>query len=248
MKGLSNKANAKLLDPWGRMRRGLLARLWPQQCFVCGGRAGLTVVCQACEDMLPWHDSPSCPVCALPVPDGQTCGRCLKRPPHFDATLAAFEYEHPVREMIMALKFGAAFTVSDMLISALLAVASEADDLSADIIVPMPLHRQRMAERGFNQSMELARGVGRALDLPVRAQLLVRDADTRHQAGMPLRQRIKNVRGAFRCVESIAGKRVLVIDDVMTSGATLNELARTLKLAGAAQVSNLVVARTLRSK
>jgi ComF family protein len=244
MKGLSNQA----VKPLWRASRGLLARLWPQKCFVCGGRAGLTVVCAACEDILPWHDCPSCPSCALPVPQGQTCGRCLKHPPHFDATLAAFEYEHPVREMIMALKFGAAFAVRDMLVSGLLAVVSDAGDMKADLIVPMPLHRLRIAERGFNQSMELARGVGPALDVPVMPRLVERDVDTRHQTGMPLRQRIKNVRGAFRCVESIAGKRVLVIDDVMTSGATLNELARTLKLAGAAHVSNLVVARTLRSK
>jgi len=244
MKGLSNQS----ANPLARAGRGLLARVWPQQCFVCGSRAGLTVMCAACEDILPWHHSPACPSCALPVPQGQTCGRCLRHPPHFDVTLAAFEYEHPVREMIMALKFGAAFVVRDMLVSALLAVASDADALQADLIVPMPLHRLRMAERGFNQSMELARGVGGALGLPVLPQLVERDVDTRHQTGMPLRQRIKNVRGAFRCVESIAGKRVLVIDDVMTSGATLNELARTLKLAGAAHVSNLVVARTLRSK
>jgi ComF family protein len=244
MKGLSNQ----LVKPFGRVSRGLLARLWPQQCFVCGGRAGLTVVCAACEDILPWHDGSSCPSCALPVPAGQTCGRCLKHPPFFDTTLAAFEYEHPVREMVMALKFGAAFAVRDMLVSALLAVASDAGKLQADMIVPMPLHRQRIAERGFNQSMELARGVAQGLALPVMPYLLERDVDTRHQAGMPLPQRIKNVRGAFRCVESIVGKRVLVIDDVMTSGATLNELARTLKLAGAAYVTNLVVARTLRSK
>jgi ComF family protein len=244
MKGLSNQT----LDSLGRAGRGLLTKLWPQTCFVCGGQAGLTVVCVACEDLLPWHDSPHCPSCALPVPQGQVCGRCQKHPPHFDATLAAFEYEHPVREMIMALKFGAAFAVRDMLVSALLAVASDVEAMQADLIVPMPLHRQRMAERGFNQSMELARGVGQALGVPVMPQLVARDVDTRHQAGMPLRQRIKNMRGAFRCVEPIHGKRVLVIDDVMTSGATLDELARTLKLAGAAYVINLVVARTLRSK
>ncbi|HSD36507.1 MAG TPA: ComF family protein [Rhodocyclaceae bacterium] len=244
MKGLSNHA----ANPLARAGRGLLSRFWPQQCFVCGGRAGLTVVCAACEDILPWHDCPACPSCALPVPQGQTCGRCLRHPPHFDTTLAAFEYEHPVREMVMALKFGAGFAVRDMLVSALLAVVSDIDDLQADLVVPMPLHRQRIAERGFNQSMELARGVGRVLGLPVLPQLVERDVDTRHQAGAPLRQRIKNVRGAFRCVEAIVGKRVLVIDDVMTSGATLNELARTLKLAGATQVNNLVVARTLRSK
>jgi predicted amidophosphoribosyltransferase len=112
----------------------------------------------------------------------------------------------------------------------------------------MPLHRQRIAERGFNQSMELARGVGQALGLPVRPLLVERDMNTPHQAGLPVKQRKRNLRGAFRCVGPVADQHVLLIDDVMTSGATLDELARTLKLAGAARVSNLVVARTLRSK
>ena len=204
-------------------------------------------MCAACEGSLPRHAAACCPFCALPTPEAQTCGQCLRRPPHFDATLAVFAYEHPVREMVLALKFGPAFSVCEVLTRGLVAVAREAGDLQASCIVPMPLHRQRMAERGFNQSMELARGVGRELDLLVKPLLVERDLNTPHQSGLPFRQRKKNVRGAFRCVESVAGQHVLVIDDVMTSGTTLNELARTLKLAGAVRVTNLVVARTLRS-
>ena len=149
--------------------------------------------------------------------------------------------------MVLALKFGPVFSVCEVLARGLVAVVREAGSLQLSCIVPMPLHRQRIAERGFNQSMELARGVGRGLDLPVKPLLVERDVNTSHQTGLPFRQRRKNMRGAFRCVESVAGQHVLVIDDVMTSGTTLNELARTLKLAGAARVTNLVVARTLRS-
>jgi len=218
---------------------------------VCGARAGATAVCAACEESLPRHTSTHCPVCALPTPDAQHCGQCLRRPPHFDATFAVFSFEHPVREMVHALKFGAVFAMRGVLARGLVAVVQEAaavGQLQVDCIVPMPLHRERIAERGFNQAMELARDVSRVLDVPVRPQLVVRDSNTGHQAGLPLRQRRKNLRGAFRCVEPLAGLRVLVIDDVMTSGATLNELARSLKLAGAAHVTNLLVARTLRSQ
>jgi ComF family protein len=245
MKGLSNQT----VKRWRAVGVKALVRCWPQDCFVCGARAGTTAVCTVCEPELPWYDTVCCPLCALPVPElGQWCGQCLRLPPHFDATLAAFAYEHPVREMVLALKFGSIFSVRDVLLKGLLRAAANAGDLHVDCIVPMPLHARRIAERGFNQSMELARGVGAALGVPVLPRLVERDIDTRHQAGMPVRQRKKNVRGAFRCVESLAGRHVLVIDDVMTSGTTLDELARTLKLAGAARVVNLLVARTLRSK
>ena len=239
MKGLSNNH----VKQWPGTTRRLLGKLWPQDCFVCGQPGGEVAVCASCELELPRLGAACCPVCALPTPEGQRCGQCLRSPPHFDATRAAFLYAHPVREMILALKFGAAFAVGDVLTRGLLAVAG---DLSADCIVPMPLHRTRIAERGFNQSLELAKETGHALGIPVLPRLVERDINTAHQAGLPIQQRRKNLRGAFRCVEPVAGLHVLVIDDVITSGATLNELAHTLKLADAARVTNLLVARTPR--
>jgi ComF family protein len=239
MKDLSNNQ----INRWRRGSSSLLSRLWPQDCFVCGQPGGDVAICTACEQELPWLGADCCPVCALPTPEGQLCGQCLRSPPHFDATRAAFLYAHPVREMILALKFGAAFAVEDVLARSLLKVAG---DLAADCIVPMPLHRTRVAERGFNQSLELAKKAGYALGIRVLPRLVERDVNTAHQAGLPIKQRRKNLRGAFRCVESVAGLHVLVVDDVITSGATLNELARTLKLAGATHVTNLLVARTPR--
>lgn len=243
IEGLSNYR----VNLW-RTLGGALAKLWPQDCFVCGRRAGDKAICAACERELPVHAEACCPICALPTPQGQQCGRCLHQSPHFDATLAAYAYDHPVREMLLALKFGAAFAVRDVLLDGVLAVINKRPDLKIDCVVPMPLHRKRIAERGFNQTVLLAHEVGKVLAAPVRCDLVVRDVDTAHQARMPIKQRRKNMRGAFRCVESFDGQHVLVIDDVMTSGATLDELARTLKLAGAARVTNLLVARTLRSK
>lgn len=142
--------------------------------------------------------------------------------------------------MVLALKHGQGFALLPFLQEAMLCAF---EGLEADCIVPMPLHPARLATRGYNQSLELARGLARVTDLPLMWQAVLRDIDTPLLAGLRPRERRRAVRGAFRCVQSFEGQRVLVIDDVMTSGSTLHELARTLKLAGAAKVSNLVLAR-----
>jgi ComF family protein len=171
------------------------------------------------------------------------CGQCQRREPQFDATLAAFVYTHPVREMVLALKHGHGFCLVDWLGREL---GDALAGTSVDCIVPVPLHGQRLSERGFNQSNELALSVARMCGAAVWRHAVVRDVNTPKFRGLRGKQRRSAVRGVFRCVEDFTGRHVLVVDDVMTSGATLNELARTLKQRGAARVTNLVVARTLR--
>lgn len=254
MKVLSNQPSprdfgvAQVKSTWRSRGRDMLARLWPQTCFVCRSPSGRLAICAACERELPRLLYAGCPVCALPTPAGQTCGQCLRQPPHFDCTLVCHAYDSPVREMVLAFKFAASFSVRDVLVAGMLEAAAALEPEWPDCIVPMPLHGKRLAERGFNQSLELARELGLALGVPVLAQKVLRDIDTPHQTGLSVRQRRKNVRGAFRCTDSFSGKHVLVVDDVITSGASLDELARTLKLAGAARVTNVLAARTLREK
>ncbi|NSL54493.1 ComF family protein [Uliginosibacterium sp. IMCC34675] len=239
--GLSNR-----IIHAARYGSSVLRGLWPQTCFVCGERAGRQPLCPACAAQVRALPAPGCPCCALPMPvAGVLCGRCQRRPPHFDATHAPFIYSHPLREMVLALKHGQGFGLTGWMVQAL---AGAGRGVAADCLLPMPLHRRRLAERGFNQAMELARGLGRELGLPVRAQVLLRDVDTRQLAGLRQRERRRCVRGAFRCVADLSGLHVLVVDDVMTSGATLDEVARSLKQAGAARVTNLVLARTLRER
>lgn len=226
--------------------REVLDQLWPQHCFVCGERAGLELVCTECTPLLKRLPSGLCPCCALPTPvAGLHCGRCQRKPPWFDSSLAVFVYAHPLREMVLALKHGQGFGLIDWMGASLAEIASS---LKPDCVLPMPLHPARMALRGFNQSNELARCVARKLGVRMRAETVLREMDTPHLAGLRGRERLRAVRGAFRCVESLSGQHVLVVDDVMTSGATLNELARTLKQSGAARVTNLVLARTLKEK
>jgi len=216
--------------------------LLPQDCFLCAAAAGGTL-CPACLDSLPRLAGVRCPVCALPTPDSQVCGACLKHPPHFDATSAVFRYEFPVDRLVQALKYAHRLAVTDFLGRML---ALDAPPRRPDLIVPVPLSPARLAQRGFNQALEIARPLARALDAPIETRGIHRSRDTLPQAGLPWKERAKNVRHAFECGLDLSGKTVLLVDDVMTTGTTLDELARILKAHGAARVENRVLARALK--
>jgi len=219
----------------------LASRFLPQDCLVCGAQSGTALLCEPCTASLPRLTQERCPVCALPTPLANVCGACLKTPPHFDATLALFTYAFPVDRLIQALKYQAKLALANYFGEAL---AREALP-TADLLIPLPLHPLRLRERGFNQAVEIAR----PLALPGRLQLALdaseRHLDTAPQASLAWNKRQRNVRGAFLCRVDLSRKHVIVIDDVMTSGATLDEFARSLKSRGALRVTNLVVARTL---
>lgn len=170
------------------------------------------------------------------------CGPCVKSPPHFDATVAVFEYAFPVEQLIHALKYRGMLAVLPFLADAL---APHLAAARADWVVPLPLHPRRLAERGFNQSVELARRAMRAGNTPLLLHDVLRETHTAPQSGLQWEERRRNVRGAFHCAIDLTGKAIAVVDDVMTTGATLNEFARTLKKHGASRVTNYVIARTL---
>ncbi|OGA41558.1 MAG: hypothetical protein A3G28_01485 [Betaproteobacteria bacterium RIFCSPLOWO2_12_FULL_68_19] len=222
------------------MRARLAALLFGGSCFLCRG-AATGVLCPACEADLPRLAPPLCPRCALASPRGETCGRCLAEAPHFDATVAALEYAFPADALVHALKFRGELALAPLL-AALLRERIPAQE-RIDCVIPVPLSRQRLKERGYNQAVEIARHIGRGRLLVSACE---RSRDTAPQLDLPLEQRRRNVRGAFSCSTSLEGLVIAVVDDVMTTGATLDEMARTLKGAGAARVVNWVLARTLR--
>jgi ComF family protein len=204
---------------------------------LCRGAAE-ELLCPACDADLPRLPEPRCPRCALESPRGEVCGRCLADPPSYDATAAALAYEFPADALVHALKFRGELALAGFL-GRMLRARIELEP--ADVVIPVPLSAARLRERGYNHALEIARHLGRAVDFA----LCVRERDTPPQMDLPYDERQRNVRGAFRCTRAVPGMRIAVVDDVMTTGATLDEMASTLKAAGAARVVNWVVVRTL---
>jgi ComF family protein len=207
-----------------------------EDCLLCGAEGAPELLCPACIAELPVL-AESCPRCALPSPAAALCGSCLNRPPHFDATLALWRYEFPCDGLVQALKYRSRLALAGFFARSLASRTMP----EFDLIVPMPLHPARLAERGFNQALEIARHFGR----PTAPRGVLRVKNTLPQTQLPYEERAKNVRGAFLCRLDLSGASVAVLDDVMTTGATLNELARALKRAGATRVENFVIARTV---
>jgi ComF family protein len=221
----------------------LSSLLFGGSCFLCRG-ASQAVLCPACDADLP-RLAPAgemrlCPRCALASPGGALCGRCLAEPPAYDATVAALAYAFPADTLVHALKFRGELALAPLLAEILFHKIYGNE--SIDLVVPVPLSPRRLRERGYNQAAEIARRLeARA---PLELFLCERSRDTAAQTELPWSERRRNVRGAFRCARPIPGGTVAVVDDVMTTGATLDEMAATLKQAGAARVVNWVVART----
>lgn len=221
----------------------LRALALPQRCVLCTAAAGAALVCAACDAALP-RPGPACPRCALPAPGGVLCGACLARPPPYAATRAAFVYAFPADRLVQALKYGGALALADFLAAALAAAVAGSD---AQVVVPLPLSSRRQRQRGFNQANEIARRVADRVGLPL-AAALVRARDAPAQAGTGRRARLANPRGAFAAASAapaLSGRRVALVDDVMTTGATMAAAARAALAAGAVRVDAWIVARTL---
>jgi ComF family protein len=198
-------------------------------------------VCGPCLEDLPWLPRNRCAVCAVPLTAGGVCGACLDRPPRFERVEAVFAYRFPVDALIQAYKYGRRLALARLL-GELLAREVTRD---VDAIVPMPLAPRRLAERGFNQALEIARVIAQATGIPLIGDACRKTVDTPPQAALPWKERARNVRRVFVCDAGFDGERVAVVDDVLTTGATLNELARVLRKAGAGSVNGWVVARAL---
>lgn len=209
-------------------------------CYVCRGPAR-GILCADCRAELPRLPDELCPRCALPSPGAAVCGRCLAEPPEYDATVAALAYDFPADTLVHALKFRGELALAPFLAGLLKDKLSSHERV--DWVIPVPLSATRLRERGYNQAVEIARHLAPAGRMDFFS--CGRERDAVPQMELPWAERQRNVRGAFACKGLLAGLSVAVVDDVMTTGATLGEMARTLKRAGAARVVNWVVARTL---
>jgi ComF family protein len=232
------------LDSVRRRAVGAARRALPQRCELCAGASGAELVCRGCAESLP-RLGPACPVCALPSPAGEVCGQCVAHPPPFDATIAAFAYAFPVDRLMHAFKYHGRLALAEWGARAIAAARERSNAVLPQRLVALPLAHERQRERGYNQAFEIARVLAREWRVPLVRGGVRRALAAPPQAALPWSERAKNVRGAFACELRLEGWSVAVIDDVMTTGASLAELARTLKKAGAARVENWVVARTL---
>ena len=230
------------MDALARPLSRLHAWLLPWRCLLCGdaGADGLDL-CAACAAELP-RNTNCCTRCALPLPNPTPlCGACQRKPPPWQAAWAPFRYGWPLDRLEARYKFGRELAAGRTLGALWKALPPP---VRPALILPVPLHRARLRERGYNQALELARPLGRALGIPVRHDLLQRPRATAAQTELDAAARRRNVRGAFAVRPDAAlPAHVVVLDDVMTTGATLAECARVLRRAGVARVDVWALAR-----
>lgn len=252
MKIFYNRLNFNQINPAARLQAWLKQRL---PCPLCDAPAekpdslnSHTPLCHACAASLPWYISTRCPQCALPTFSGTLCGTCLQHPPAFDITLSTFRYAYPLDRMLQQFKYHQHLPIGNMLAATMLpGLASLMAENTPDIMFAMPMHTQRVQQRGFNHALELAKHLQPYLQIPLEIEGCTRVVDTPSQAGMDMKTRTRNLRGAFASAKNWEGKHVMVVDDVMTTGASMHALAKVLKKSGAGRVTALVLARTLKS-
>jgi len=221
--------------------RRLRALPWPLQCVACGSAIREGGLCPPCLQELP-RVRAACPGCALPLPGGWRCGLCQRRPPPWEGCTGALWYRQPVPLLLAAFKYRGRLTVGRSL--AELLAQRLPDRPEVDVLLPVPMHWRRRWQRGFNQAAELAHWLGRDLDLPV-LPAIARHRATPPQQGLDAAARRHNLSDAFRLRRPVAGLRLAVVDDVMTTGQTGRALAALLKRHGAQRVELWCVARTL---
>jgi ComF family protein len=222
---------------------GMVRALMPSRCQLCGarGESGLDL-CAACRADLPRNDR-CCARCALPLEaPAPLCGRCIRRAPPWDAAWAPFRYAYPLDRLEARFKFGADLAAGKLLAS--LWIASHTPGELPKAIIPVPLHRSRLRSRGYNQALEIARPLAKALRIPLLRDALQRTRATDAQTELSALRRRRNVRGAFVAhFEDHVPRHVAVLDDVFTTGATLAECTRVLKRTGVARVDVWALAR-----
>lgn len=216
--------------------------LLPTSCLLCNAPTQDKLsLCADCIDDLP-RPGISCSVCNIPLGQHGICGQCLTRKPAYDSVKAALIYAPPASQLVQRLKYGHRIDVA-LLFASLMLPIIDAQDHPPDILIPVPLHRARMRRRGYNQAWEITRRLARLSGIPADNALLQRVRATPAQTGLSARQRKRNLRDAFWVSGNTRNLHIAIVDDVMTTGSTLQAIAGVLKKSGAKKVTGLVVAR-----
>ncbi len=237
----------------------LSGMLYPPVCALCDAagdyldKGEALDLCAACrQDLVVLQDS--CRGCGLPLPRAiaksgtgikAACGQCLQQPPAFDACYSLFEYAPPLSRLLHGFKYQGKLAQGQILAALFARYIKDQVKPMPEIIIPVPLHKARLRERGFNQATEIGRYLARYLAVPIAYDICERHKPTQQQSGLSAVERRANLRQAFRLRQRLVAKHIALVDDVMTTGATINALARLLKQQGAESVQAWVVARTL---
>jgi len=220
--------------------------LFPPTCLLCGapGEDGRDL-CAGCHADLPCNEH-ACQRCGMPLASAAVlnCGECQLHPPPYDRTFAPLLYQPPVDYLIKGLKFGGRLAIARLLGEWLGAALQQREIELPEGIIPAPLHPSRLRERGFNQSLELARPVARCLGVPLLLSTVRRTRHTQPQAQLDAAARRSNVQGAFSVTRPVQVRHVAILDDVITTGSTVTEIAKVLKAAGVEEIEVWAVART----
>lgn len=221
-----------------------------KQCLLClSPTHNKHLLCSDCELDLPTNHS-FCLICAIPFPATQTntksmvCGSCQTKPPVYTASLIPHLYASPIKQLISQLKFHGNLTYVPLLAQSFINNVKHRENNLPDCIIPVPLHKQRLRQRGFNQALELARIIAVNFNIPLDYTLCQRDKSTPFQSGLSAKQRKQNLKNAFTITTPHPYKHVAIFDDVVTTGTTVNELARQLKLSGVEIIEVWAIART----
>lgn len=218
--------------------------LLPNYCLLCQVNFAPDGLCEACEAELPWQQA-CCPICAEPLEVSLLCGRCLNHLPNFDQAIAPLCYEGAVKQLITQLKFSEKLACANVLASLLIKhLSQDKQFIKPDLLLPVPLHAKRIQERGFNQALEIAKPLAKALNIPLKHHFLYKKIFTLPQVGQSFAARKKNLKNSFALRGKLVGQHLGLVDDVMTTGSTVNEIAKLLKAQGAARVTVFAVART----
>ncbi len=232
----------------------LLRKFFPAPCLLCHARSINSALCDDCTDDLPRLVA-CCPQCATPLNIQTTCGACLAKAPIQDTSLSLYHYQPPVNTLIVALKHHDQRTLTDLFADEFVKQIAQNKTPLPDCLIAIPLHPERLRQRGYNQALEFARALSIRLNIPVRIDLLDRVKNTPIQAGLSLKQRQQNMRGAFKSsfkpnpMRAIkAPQHIALIDDVMTTGLTFNIAAKALRDIGVKQIDAWSIARTSNQK
>lgn len=215
--------------------------LFPPTCILCKCRCD-TGFCLNCQKLLPWLRS-GCDICSAPIKTSGRCGRCLVTPPAFRDSTIPFRYESPISNLVQSLKYSGALHIAHPLANMISNQVNQKVRNMPGALVPVPLHRNRIMQRGFNQAAELARILGRIHQIPVHYSAIKRTRNTLTQTGLNETMRRRNVTGAFTATDRLP-PYVALVDDVVTSGSTVNAAAAALVNSGVKRVSIWAIAKT----